>query len=65
MAPTTVAVLDDYQGLSQAAFKKLDPSLYQVTTFQDTLQPFNYPATRQDDKDKLVKRLEPFDIICQ
>ncbi|KAH8883617.1 D-isomer-specific 2-hydroxyacid dehydrogenase-like protein [Thozetella sp. PMI_491] len=59
-----VAVLDDYQNLSESAYKRLDPATYEVTIFRDTLLPYNHPDTPQDVKDQLVKRLEPFDIIC-
>jgi hypothetical protein len=59
-----VAVLDDYQGLSPPHFESLDTQLYEVTVFQDTLLPYNHKSTPQDVKDQLVKRLEPFDVIC-
>jgi hypothetical protein len=59
-----VAVLDDYQGFSEPLFKTLDPDSYEITVFKDTLLPYNHPDTSQSVKDELVKRLEPFDIIC-
>lgn len=59
-----IAVLDDYQGISEPHFKALDPSSYEVGIFKDTLLPYNHPATPQDEKDRLVKRLEPFTVIC-
>ncbi|AEO69933.1 uncharacterized protein THITE_2155971 [Thermothielavioides terrestris NRRL 8126] len=62
-APIRVAVLDDYQGISEPKFKALDPSKYEVTFFKDTLLPYNHPDTPQDVKDKLVARLEPFTVI--
>jgi hypothetical protein len=64
MAPLKIAVLDDYQGLSDPHFKTLDPAGYDVTTFRDTLLPYNHPDTPQHVKDELVKRLEPFTVIC-
>lgn len=65
MASTVkVAVLDDYQNFAEPLFKKLDQSKFEVTIFKDTLLPYNHPDTSQNDKDKLVKRLEPFAIIC-
>lgn len=60
-----IAVLDDYQGVSEPHFKALDPSSYEVADFKDTLLPYNHPNTPQDEKDKLVKRLEPFTVICR
>ncbi|KAI8185056.1 D-3-phosphoglycerate dehydrogenase [Colletotrichum sp. SAR 10_65] len=59
-----VAVLDDYQGVSEPHFSKLDKSLFDVTTFKDTLLPYNHPETPEYVKDALVSRLEPFDVIC-
>lgn len=63
--PLKLAVLDDYQGFSEPIFQKLDSSKYQVTVFRDTLRPYNRFDTAQDEKDKLAKRLEPFNIICE
>ncbi|KAI2468700.1 D-isomer-specific 2-hydroxyacid dehydrogenase-like protein [Annulohypoxylon bovei var. microspora] len=63
MASIKIAVLDDYQTSSKPFFEKLQSSGYEVTTFTDTLLPYNHPNTPQDAKDALVKRLEPFDII--
>ncbi|KAF4784245.1 D-isomer specific 2-hydroxyacid dehydrogenase [Colletotrichum scovillei] len=59
-----IAVLDDYQGISEPHFSKLDKSLFNVTTFKDTLLPYNHPETPEYAKDALVSRLEPFDILC-
>jgi len=61
--PIKVAVLDDYQGISEPKFKALDSTRYHVEFFKDTLRPYNHPDTQQDVKDKLVKRLEPFTVI--
>lgn len=62
--PLKIAVLDDYQGVSEPHFKTLDTSSYDVTVFKDTLLPYGHPATPQDEKDRLAKRLEPFSVIC-
>ncbi|KAK4231689.1 D-isomer specific 2-hydroxyacid dehydrogenase [Podospora fimiseda] len=62
-SPTKIAVLDDYQGISEPKFKSLDPEKYEVSFFKDTLAPYNHPDTSQDVKDQLVARLEPFTII--
>ncbi|KAK3299909.1 D-isomer specific 2-hydroxyacid dehydrogenase [Chaetomium fimeti] len=61
--PVKVAVLDDYQGISEPKFKALDPSKYDVSFFKDTLRPYNRPDTPQDVKGNLVARLEPFTVI--
>lgn len=64
MAPIKIAVLDDYQGISEPHFTQLDSISYDVTIFKDTLLPYNHPDTPQNVKDELVKRLEPFIVIC-
>ncbi|KAH7156474.1 hypothetical protein EDB81DRAFT_840581 [Dactylonectria macrodidyma] len=64
MAPIKVAVLDDYQGFSDPHFAKLDSAKFEVTSIKDTLLPYNRPDTPQSIKNELVKRLEPFEIIC-
>lgn len=64
MTPVNVAVLDDYQGFSDSYFEKLDSSKYQVVSIKDTLLPYNHPENDQSGKDALVKRLEPFEVIC-
>ncbi|KAI1361167.1 D-isomer specific 2-hydroxyacid dehydrogenase [Xylaria arbuscula] len=64
MSLPTIAILDDYQRISDGPFEELRSSGYQVTTFTNTLLPYNHPDTPQDAKDALVKRLEPFNIIC-
>ncbi|KAK8058000.1 hypothetical protein PG994_008448 [Apiospora phragmitis] len=61
---TKIAVLDDYQELSKPHFDRLRDAGYDVTTFTDTLLRYNHPDTPQEVKDALVKRLEPFAIIC-
>ncbi|EFW98885.1 d-isomer specific 2-hydroxyacid dehydrogenase family protein [Grosmannia clavigera kw1407] len=63
MAPIQVAVLDDYMATAEPYFKKLDPDIFDVTIFQDTILPYGHPKTTQDEKDRLVRRLEPFQII--
>ncbi|KAI0006583.1 D-isomer specific 2-hydroxyacid dehydrogenase [Xylariaceae sp. FL0662B] len=64
MAPMRIAVLDDYQEISKPHFERLQSAGYEVTTFTDTLPPYNHPNTQQDAKDALAERLKPFDIIC-
>ncbi|KAK6209107.1 hypothetical protein LQW54_006560 [Pestalotiopsis sp. IQ-011] len=64
MAGTKVAVLDDYQEVSKPHFDQLRDAGYEVDVFSDTLLPYNHPDTPQDVRDALVKRLEPYKIIC-
>ncbi|RCI11216.1 hypothetical protein L249_7645 [Ophiocordyceps polyrhachis-furcata BCC 54312] len=59
-----VAVLDDYHGLAPAHFNKLDGSVYAVDFFPETLRPYNHAETSQEERDKLVKRLEPYEVIA-
>ena len=51
-----IAVLDDYNNLSFAHLAGLPAHLH-VTVFRDTLLP--HPDPRP-----LIKRLEPFDVVC-
>ncbi|KAI1262903.1 D-isomer specific 2-hydroxyacid dehydrogenase [Xylariaceae sp. FL1019] len=64
MSHPKIAILDDYQRISDPHFDRLRSSGYDVTTFTDTLLPYNHADTPQDAKDALVKRLNPFDILC-
>lgn len=64
MSLPTIAILDDYQGISGPHFERLRAAGYRITTFTDTLLPYNHLDTAQEAKDALVKRLEPFEIIC-
>lgn len=64
MTQLNIAVLDDYSGISESHFSKLDSSKYRVTQFTETLLPYHQPETPQSVKDELVQRLESFDVIC-
>lgn len=59
-----VAVLDDYQDVSQKYFNKFGDE-FEFQYFKDTLLSYSHPDTPQDVKDQLVKRLEPFHIISE
>ncbi|KAK0630209.1 D-isomer specific 2-hydroxyacid dehydrogenase [Bombardia bombarda] len=61
--PIKIAILDDYQGISEPKFKTLDPAKYELTFFKDTLLPYNHPSTPENAKDELAKRLGPFEVI--
>ncbi|KAF5536870.1 d-isomer specific 2-hydroxyacid dehydrogenase [Fusarium mexicanum] len=61
---THVAVLDDYHGLAPSHFAKLDASQFAIQYFPATLRPYNHPDTPQAEKDELVQRLEPFEVIA-
>ncbi|KAI9648658.1 hypothetical protein NHQ30_003296 [Ciborinia camelliae] len=60
--PITLAILDDYQGIASKHFESLKPT-FEITTFPDTLLPYNDPSTSEDVKNQLVERLKPFTII--
>ncbi|CEI64507.1 hypothetical protein FVEN_g12002 [Fusarium venenatum] len=64
MASTKVAILDDYQGIADSFFAKLDSSKYQVVSLKDTVLPYNHPDNTQEGKDALVERLKPYEVIC-
>lgn len=59
-----IAVLDDYQGVSEQYFGTLGDE-FETTYLKDTLLPYNHPATPQSIKDELAHRLEPFHIISE
>ncbi|KAF5027719.1 hypothetical protein F66182_203 [Fusarium sp. NRRL 66182] len=64
MAPIRVAVLDDYQGLADQFFEKLDSAKYEVVSLKDTSLPYNHAENTQSGRDALVEKLQPFDVIC-
>ncbi|CAG7561309.1 unnamed protein product [Fusarium equiseti] len=64
MVPTKVAILDDYQGVADPYFAKLDSSKYEVVSLKDTALPYNHPDNTQSGRDALVEKLQPFEIIC-
>ncbi|KAG5657535.1 hypothetical protein KAF25_006099 [Fusarium avenaceum] len=64
MALTKVAILDDYQGVADPFFAKLDSAKYEVVSLKDTALPYNHPENSQAGKDALVEKLKPFDVIC-
>ncbi|PFH59428.1 hypothetical protein XA68_12405 [Ophiocordyceps unilateralis] len=61
---TQVAVLDDYHGLASSHFDKLNKLIYDVKYFPETLRSFSHADTSQAERDELVKRLEPFEVIA-
>ena len=65
MAKLQVAVLDDYQGISKPHYDKLDHSKFEMTYLSDTLRPYAHPDTPESVQDELVRRLEPFSVICK
>jgi hypothetical protein len=64
MASTKVAILDDYQGIADPFFAKLDSSKYQVVSLKDTLLPYHHPDNTEEGRDALVERLRPYEVIC-
>ncbi|KAF7910778.1 uncharacterized protein EAF01_002287 [Botrytis porri] len=61
-SPIKLAILDDYQGIASRHFESLK-STFEITTFPDTLLPYNDPSTPEHVKNQLVERLKPFTII--
>ncbi|KAM0372834.1 hypothetical protein ACHAPY_009439 [Fusarium culmorum] len=61
---TRVAVLDDYHGLASSHFSKLDRSLFSFEYFPATLRPYLDDDTAQAERDELIKRLKPFQVIA-
>lgn len=56
-APLQLAILDDYQNVAEGIFGRLKPAI-EITTFPETLD-----ARRADEKEALIKRLQPFDVV--
>jgi glycerate dehydrogenase len=54
-----VAVLDDYQNISQPYFNPVAPDQLEISFFPETLHPKHSTA----DHDALIERLKPFSII--
>ncbi|OBS18933.1 hypothetical protein FPOA_10658 [Fusarium poae] len=61
---TRVGILDDYHGLASSHFSKLDPSQYSFEYFPATLRPYHDEHTSHAERDELVQRLEPFEVIA-
>lgn len=59
----SLAVLDDYLGISKTHFTQVLPEKLSVTVFQDSLPAYNHPHTSQAQKDAIVDRLKPFAAI--
>ncbi|KAF2192422.1 hypothetical protein K469DRAFT_730978 [Zopfia rhizophila CBS 207.26] len=62
-APVKLAILDDYHNIAANHFSQLDPSKVTITTFHNTLPAYTHPSTTDADRDALVKRLKPFDVL--
>jgi hypothetical protein len=60
---TQGAVLDDYHGLAVKHFSKLDSSKFDIKYFPTTLRPYHHVDTTQAERDELVARLKPFEVI--
>lgn len=59
----SLAVLDDYLGISETHFAHISPDKLSVAVFQNSLLPFTHPQTSQAEKGALVHRLKPFTAI--
>ncbi|KAI1868300.1 hypothetical protein JX265_007123 [Neoarthrinium moseri] len=54
----SLAIIDDYLGVSKPHFANLPPERISITTFKDTIVPNN-----EVELNRLVERLQPFDVI--
>lgn len=63
MAPTKVAVLDDYHNLYPNEISRLPSSKFEISYFSQTLLPYNHPDTPESAKKELVDRLKPYTVI--
>jgi phosphoglycerate dehydrogenase-like enzyme len=58
-----LAILDDNLSISAPHFADIPSSKVEITIFTDTLPPYNHPSTSEEDKEALVNRLKPFNIL--
>ncbi|KAH8649391.1 D-isomer specific 2-hydroxyacid dehydrogenase [Xylariales sp. PMI_506] len=56
--PPKLAIIDDYLNTSGAHFSHIPSSKLHITTFNDTIVPYN-----EAEASRLVERLRPFDLI--
>jgi lactate dehydrogenase-like 2-hydroxyacid dehydrogenase len=59
-----VAILDDYLNSSKPHFANIPEIKCSITTFTDSLPPYNHPNTSLAEKEALVNRLKPFTVLC-
>ncbi|KAF2743635.1 hypothetical protein M011DRAFT_489571 [Sporormia fimetaria CBS 119925] len=60
--PLRLAILDDYHNLALPLFSHLSPQI-SLSTFPKTLPPYSHQSTSSTDREALVARLHPFDIL--
>jgi phosphoglycerate dehydrogenase-like enzyme len=58
-----VAILDDYIKVSEHHFAHIPSSKVSITTFTDTLPPYGNPKTSVAEREALVNRLKPFEVL--
>jgi hypothetical protein len=59
----SIAILDDYLGISLPHFKNVPRSDTSITVFDTTLPAWTHSLTTTSDQDALVDRLKPFHVI--
>ncbi|OKL56440.1 hypothetical protein UA08_08166 [Talaromyces atroroseus] len=59
----SMAVLDDYLGISHKHLSQIPRDKLPITIFQDSFPAYTHPQTTQAEKQALVDRLKPFTII--
>lgn len=59
----SMAVLDDFLGISKTHFAEIPSEKLSVTVFQDALPTYTHPGTTQSQRQGLIDRLKPFTII--
>jgi phosphoglycerate dehydrogenase-like enzyme len=58
-----LGVLDDNQSLAEAHFAHIPSSKIEITYFKDTLLPYSHPSTPDEEKEAIINRLKPFDVL--
>ncbi|KAH8700731.1 D-isomer specific 2-hydroxyacid dehydrogenase [Talaromyces proteolyticus] len=59
----SLAVLDDYLDISHTHFNHIPSEQLSVTVFRDAFPAFGHPQTTQQQKQALIEKLRPFDMI--
>jgi lactate dehydrogenase-like 2-hydroxyacid dehydrogenase len=63
MSSVKIAVLDDYQNIHKPYFDPLVSSNVTIDAYPDTLPNFSHPKTTSAQKDELISRLKPYEVI--
>lgn len=58
-----MVVLDDYLDIAAPHFSRISPARLATTVCKDALPAFNHPGTSDAERENIIERLKPYDII--